>query len=212
MALPGQYGKAVARFKPDRMRKASDILGYEYGTFQDGAFIAMAARSNGTTAIGNVALESSVLHLRNLLDFFYVKDFKQVSGRILAEHFFTAPADWQSERDRADNLEWGETEEGVRKFLTINQLTQLCNDFAAHLVWERLDTEKPLWHFRSMLLHLDKLMGAFINKAPTALVTLERDGQLELPPTAAGIAASVARYRTEKYKPQVIQVPTSDKR
>src|SRR5690348_4175605 len=96
----------MPRFSPDRMRAAADVVGYEYGTFQDAAFIAMAANTTGAGAIRNVALESVVLHLRILIDFFYVEDAKAKSEYILAEHFFDDPSVWRSHRSRADELVW----------------------------------------------------------------------------------------------------------
>src|SRR5687767_12219544 len=99
----------MARFPADRMRTASDVVGYEYGTFQDAAFIAMAAHASGIQAVRNVALESAVLHMRILVDFFYNEDPKQASPYVLAEHFFEDPAGWRSHRSRSDHqLEWNE--------------------------------------------------------------------------------------------------------
>lgn len=188
----------------DEMRGACDVLGYEYGTFQDAALLGMLATRDGNGGQRNVALAAIVLHLRNLLDFFYVEDRKGTSAYVLAEHFAADASTWRAARARTDLIEWGERDSAPIT-ININRLVDLANTWASHLSWERVNDSQPTWHLRSLLLHMDKLIREFVERAEARLVTLVWVDHFELPPTPSGIAALVGRYRTARYSPQLIQ-------
>jgi hypothetical protein len=167
--------------------------------FQDAALVAMFQPTN-VRVITNLAIEAMVMHVRNLIDFFYNEDDARKSEYILAEHFFSSPESWRPYRSRSARLDWGTPPESPT--ISIAELSGLANVTATHLTWSRLDQDVTRWRFSSLLRHFDQLFRAFLAHVSPELVTLiEVEPQL-LPP-GDGNPLRLARYQTRSYAPLV---------
>jgi len=99
----------------------------------------------------NAYLESFVLHVRNLIDFFYLPK-KSRFDDILAEDFVTNVPQWKEDRL------------GLKSPLMDEAKTRV-DKLAAHLTYKRL-TLDPKWKFADIRADLQHVFNCFFNHLP----------------------------------------------
>ncbi len=97
----------------------------------------------------NAYLESFLLHLRNLIDFYYLSG--EPKDYILAEHYVGNVTQWGVDRPKMTPL--------------LKDAQKRVNNFANHLTYKRLVWDKK-WSFADISAHLEKLRSCFIRHLP----------------------------------------------
>ena len=143
----------------DRLRGAADALYYEFWMFERLA-LGMASGIAGEGVINNALMESFVIHLRVLLDFFYTDKTEQ--DDIIAAHFFIDPEIWKKARPDKTPL--------------LLEAEKRANKEVAHLTYTRLDKtpEQKNWEFLLILSDVNKVKEAFLNILPPRHLLGER--------------------------------------
>jgi hypothetical protein len=110
---------------------------------------------------GNAILESFAIHLRSLLDFFYIDASRAKPGDVLAEHYFPQPAEWHNAKPQLAPDEIARMKERVNKEI-------------AHLTYERnriagIDWEWPIIQFKT---HVIEALTVFLRRVDRSLLSV----------------------------------------
>jgi hypothetical protein len=119
----------------------------------------------------DVFLESFVIHVRNLIDFFWPPESYK-SDDVLAEDFFNEPAAWLGVRPNP-----------MPELLERSRVR--AHKMVAHLTYPRilLTEEEPDWEVTKIALELEEIIRLFTEQAPPMVATILR-GDEENPPPA----------------------------
>ena len=133
------------------LQEASKHLHYEVQMLHA---VAVASGLFGSGPITNALVESFAIHVRNLIDFFYLKEPRQ--DDLIAEDFFADAAQWRSVRP---NLS-----------ADLDQAKKRAHKEIAHLTYARLDVtpEAKLWQFVHILNEISKVLSEWPPGEPEA--------------------------------------------
>ncbi|MGD0221642.1 MAG: hypothetical protein ABSF71_04840 [Terriglobia bacterium] len=136
--------------KEQELQQASVHVKYELDMLA--ATISFLSKDPGGTdqATWNAYLESFVLHLRNLIDFFYPSK-KPKADDILAEHYVTNVALWNAHRPVKTNF--------------LREAETKANKQVAHLTYTRLAADKN-WSWAAISGDLEQVVTCFLNSLP----------------------------------------------
>jgi len=100
--------------------------------------------SEEEAVLGNATLEAFAIHIRSLLDFFYLDREKAKPDDVLAEHYFSEPGDWIRDRPELSKSKIKEIKTRVAKEV-------------AHLTYERnriaeIEWDWPILEYKSVIL------------------------------------------------------------
>jgi hypothetical protein len=126
---------------------AASHLNYEYQMLQT----IVGALSTGTRPawLTNALLESFVIHLRALIDFFYTPD-RPKPDDMLATDYFPEPRHWESVRPSMSEV--------------LKNARARAHKEIAHLTYARLDvtSETKPWNFVGISKEIESLMDKFL--------------------------------------------------
>jgi len=110
-----------------------------------------ASSAENLTRLTNILVESSVIHLRNLIDFFYLE--KPQPSDIVAADFFSPPADWRSIRPEISS--------------SLDKARVRANKEIAHLTTDRLTGSPPekRWDVSGIASEIRPIMRMFVKHA-----------------------------------------------
>ena len=132
----------------------------EVSIYSSNAPITAPSEDEEHVARVNADIESFAIHLRALLDFFYMPPEKARSDDILAEHFFTDPQLWREARPQLSEQELAAIRERVGKEI-------------AHLTYRRLFLTEPekLWPFIDLKRTALDALEAFLENVDRSLLS-----------------------------------------
>jgi hypothetical protein len=142
----------------EKLQKASNALKYEIDMFRSLAEYFISGKV-ATDIVERALLESFLIHVRVLTDFFYPERcHKKVDQKkhndIMAKNFFELPDRWSKIRPpKSDSLNEAETR---------------ANKLLAHLTYTRLTTnqEESRWKPEKIANELEKVLDIFLQNVP----------------------------------------------
>lgn len=131
------------------LQQASEHVTYEIRMLV--ATMSFLSKPDGETdwVASSAYLESFVLHLRNLIDFFYTP--RRSRDLILAEHYVSDVAQWTADRGPITPL--------------LSREKRRANKLIAHLSFGRLITDKT-WDWGVIRAELQRVINCFLNHLP----------------------------------------------
>ena len=134
------------RSKED-LQQASNALYYEIGMFEM-LTKGMTSRIAGQSVINSALLESFIIHLRVLIDFFYSDS--QNKDDIIANDFFSNPDDWIKLRPQKTKL--------------LVRSKKRADKEVAHLTYTRLGItpDEKNWYFEDVYKDMQTLVELFL--------------------------------------------------
>lgn len=118
----------------DRLKRVGDEhLVYEFEMFHDTASILGTEIVQNDLTIRNAIIEAFVIHMRNLLKFFF--DTQPLKTDVTASDFYEDPEDWINIRATLNDKE------------AVERICRRANKEVAHLTYDRLDVkpEEKAW-------------------------------------------------------------------
>jgi hypothetical protein len=154
------------------LQKASDALKYEIDMFRSLAEYFISGKV-AKDIVARALLESFLIHVRVLTDFFYPEHhYKKVDRKkhddIMAKNFFELPDKWSKIRPpKSDNLNEAETR---------------ANKLLAHLTYTRLTTtqEESRWKPEKITDELGKVVDIFLQNVPREFLGSKWNSEPEL--------------------------------
>jgi len=153
--------------------RASEHLGYEYHMFTQLA-IYLAQGSLADPVLHNAALESFIIHTRNILDFLYPTS--KVVGNdkyddIIADDYFDDPSQWYQIR--------------LEKSASLTQAHQRAHKEVAHLTYSRIGLTEAAkkWHFLAIAQEVSAMFDRFLESAPADRLGAIQRVAIEFGPT-----------------------------
>lgn len=144
---------------PDDLRKMLSHLDYELGMLGWSANKVRPLRDDmeaeeKIAVVG--ALESFLIHARNLYDFFY-EDKKKQDSDVLAADFFEDTGTWKTNRPNRTDLPKVDS----------RPMIGAINKYLAHITWDRVDGDStPTWPVAEILTNLKSADELFRNLVP----------------------------------------------
>lgn len=125
--------------------------------YSSDAPISPPSNNENDTVIGNALLESFTIHLRSLIDFFYLDSMNAKSDDVLAEHFFTDHDRWKQ----------------CRPYHSKEQLAKIKNRVSkevAHLTYTRNQSVKilkdwPIFEYKELIFEALKVFLSCVDKS-----------------------------------------------
>jgi hypothetical protein len=131
------------------LKDASEHVKYEIHMLMATASFLSKYAGAADQVTQNAYIESFVLHLRNLIDFFYPpQDAKDL---MLAEHYVSSVANWNDTRPAMTER--------------LLDAKRRANKLAAHLSYKRIVTDKR-WGWAAILAELQRLISCFLSNLP----------------------------------------------
>jgi hypothetical protein len=136
------------------LQQASKDVKYELDMLAAMRSFLSKGRGETDQTIWNAYIESFVLHLRNLMDFYYLSGRK--NSLILAEHYVNDVIKWKGGRPAKTSL--------------LKDAEQKANNLAAHLTYERLVIINSNWEWKWAAISADlkHVTNCFLNHLPPA--------------------------------------------
>ncbi|MGB2956311.1 MAG: hypothetical protein WBB64_10140 [Anaerolineales bacterium] len=106
--------------------------------------------------INNAIIEALAIHIRSLLDFFYL-DMKRWDDDVIAVHFFIDKNDWINERPSKTKEE-------------IKIIKDRVNKEIAHLTYFRQGVTDKSWLFQEMVDDINNVVSKFCEIVPSELL------------------------------------------
>ena len=138
------------------LQEASNALHYEVTMFRSLAK-GLGSGIAGKSVIGNALLESVLMHVRVLIDFFYADNPRD--DDIIAEHFFLPlPDEWTNIRPP--------------KSKTLGEAKNRAHKLLAHLTYTRLSTtqETKKWDLIKITNEIENVLRVFLQRVPKDLL------------------------------------------
>ena len=156
LSIPNQDMKRTRRSDVD-LYQASEHLGYEYQMFIQLA-VRLAGGEPADRFLHNAALESFIIHVRNILDFLYASDKVLRTDKyddIIAEDYFDDPSVWHKERPVKSRL--------------LEQSHQRAHKEVAHLTYARVGKtdEDKQWRFLDIASEVNQTFNRFREIVPS---------------------------------------------
>ena len=116
----------------------------------------LASDIAGKSVIGNALLESFLMHVRVLIDFFYNDNPRD--DDIIAEHFFPIPNEWINIR--------------TTKSKTLCEAKNRAHKLLAHLTYTRLSTtlDTKKWDLIKITNEIENVLQVFLQRVPKDLL------------------------------------------
>jgi hypothetical protein len=132
----------------------------EVSVYSSNAPIVPPSDAESQAARVNSDIESFTVHLRALLDFFYIAADKARADDIIAEHFFQDPEDWYRVRPQLSDSKLTSIRDRVGKEI-------------AHLTYKRLflTTPQKLWPFLELKTVVLDALQAFLGNVDPSLLS-----------------------------------------
>ena len=130
---------------------------FEVSLYSSNAPYSPPSEPENDAVLGNATLEAFAIHLRSLLDFFYLDAKKAWADDVLAEHYFSDPDEWRTVRPELPQTK-------------IDEIKARVATEVAHLTYERnhiaeIEWNWPILEYKRVVL---AALDAFLRRVDSA--------------------------------------------